>query len=92
MVHYSGLTYQKEWDYFFYLKVHVNGSYFAHLRVLQRLPPCQHWDYVPMWPLPQLMAIEYEKALNDTLEYFVESRFACINISISVNSSFISEE
>ena len=48
-----------------FLKVQVDGWNFAHLKVHQQYPG-QAWQ----WELPELMATQYVKSLNDTLAYF----------------------
>ena len=52
-------------DYIFYMKVHVDGDNYAHLRVFQGYPG-EAWQ----WPLPELQAIQYVKPSNATIEYF----------------------
>eukprot|EP01084_Bolivina_argentea_P110828 197828_1 len=61
---------QQEKDYVFYMKVQVDGYNYAHLRVYQEYPG-QAWT----WPLPQLMATQYVKSLNDTVGYFENDEF-----------------
>eukprot|EP01083_Nonionella_stella_P005303 15331_1 len=59
------LAVQAERNYIFYIKVQVEGYNFAHLRVSQEAAGMA-WQ----WPLPELMAVQYVKSINDTIGYF----------------------
>ena len=63
---------EKDHAYVFFMKIRVDGEEFAHLRIKQPTPPLPHWR------APELLAIEYAKKSNDTLEYFEKNQFTLL--------------